>query len=83
MHHTLSWWDEENKGKKSVKLGTRAVHMQPLNDEMFHVPPKVSTTDCLVYEIYDNDIENLFDFVLKTHDRNGCIRMDKSFWWLI
>ena len=43
MHHTLSWWDEDNKGKKSVKLGTRGVHMQPLNDEMFHIPPKVST----------------------------------------
>ena len=40
MFHTLSWWDEDNKGKKSVKLGKRDVHSQPLNDNMHHVPPK-------------------------------------------
>lgn len=40
MFHTLSWWDEENRGKKSTKLGQRAVHQQPLTDEMHHVPPK-------------------------------------------
>ena len=43
MFHTLSWFDEENakkSGEKSVKLGKRDVHMQPIDDQMFHVKPK-------------------------------------------
>ncbi|ETO06113.1 succinate dehydrogenase subunit A [Reticulomyxa filosa] len=40
LFHTLSWRDNENQGKKSVILGKRDVHMQPLNSNMHHVPPK-------------------------------------------
>jgi len=41
MMHSLSWstWDSE----EPVQLGYRDVHMQPMDDEMMHVPPKKRT----------------------------------------
>ena len=36
MKHTLSWVDESGK----VKIDYRPVHMNPLTDEVSHVPPK-------------------------------------------
>jgi len=41
MMHSLSWssWDSE----EPVQLGYRPVHMQPMDDEMIHVPPKKRT----------------------------------------
>merc|ERR1712146_425264 len=36
MKHTLGWVDESGK----VKIDYRPVHMNPLTDEVSHVPPK-------------------------------------------
>lgn len=35
MKHTLTWYDDEG----NVKIGYREVQSQPLDEEMFHVPP--------------------------------------------
>lgn len=42
MKHSLSWsqWDHPTE---PVKLDYRPVHMQPLDDEMKHIPPKKRT----------------------------------------
>jgi len=40
LYHSLSWINYQNLGKNSVILNQRDVHKQPLNDKMFHVPPK-------------------------------------------
>jgi len=40
MKHTLGWFDAETKSKDKVKIAYRPVHMQPLDKEMEHVPPK-------------------------------------------
>jgi len=40
LYHSLSWINYQNLGKNSVILNQRDVHSQPLNDQMFHVPPK-------------------------------------------
>jgi succinate dehydrogenase (ubiquinone) flavoprotein subunit len=40
MKHTLGWFDAETKSKEKVKIGYRPVHMQPLDKEMEHIPPK-------------------------------------------
>ena len=40
MKHTVAWFDW-NKGENDrVRIDYRPVHMQPLDDEMPHVPPK-------------------------------------------
>ncbi|WIA40525.1 hypothetical protein OEZ86_013873 [Tetradesmus obliquus] len=40
MKHTLGWFDYNGAGKDRVKIGYRPVHMQPLDSEMEHIPPK-------------------------------------------
>ena len=42
MFHTMSYrnLDDSERGTRSVILGQRDVHMEPLNDKMEHVPPK-------------------------------------------
>lgn len=40
MKHTLGWFDYNGAVKDRVKIGYRPVHMQPLDSEMEHIPPK-------------------------------------------
>lgn len=40
IKHTLAWFDWNKDKKDRVKLDYRPVHLQPLDDEMKHVPPK-------------------------------------------
>jgi hypothetical protein len=40
MKHTLGWFDYHSTGKDRVKIDYRPVHMQPLDSEMEHIPPK-------------------------------------------
>ncbi|GAB4819063.1 hypothetical protein N2152v2_006109 [Parachlorella kessleri] len=40
MKHTLGWFNKEAAGKKKVSIDYRPVHMQPLDNEMEHIPPK-------------------------------------------
>lgn len=40
MKHTLGWFDYQNNNKDRVRIDYRPVHMQPLDSEMEHVPPK-------------------------------------------
>jgi succinate dehydrogenase (ubiquinone) flavoprotein subunit len=37
MKHTLGWWDS---AKARPTISYRPVHMQPLDKDMAHVPPK-------------------------------------------
>lgn len=39
MKHTLAYTDTSG-GRKGLKIDYRPVHMQPLDSEMEHVPPK-------------------------------------------
>lgn len=39
MHHTLSYWNEDDIGKKSVILKTRDAHQNTLTDEVESIPP--------------------------------------------
>jgi succinate dehydrogenase (ubiquinone) flavoprotein subunit len=40
MKHTVGWFDQDSKEKNKVKIDYRPVHMQPLDNEMPHIPPK-------------------------------------------
>ena len=44
MKHTLCWSDPElpkgGQSRRNIKIDYRPVHMQPLDKEMEHVPPK-------------------------------------------
>jgi succinate dehydrogenase/fumarate reductase flavoprotein subunit len=40
MKHTIGWFDYNGSGKDRVKIDYRPVHMQPLDSEMEHIPPK-------------------------------------------
>lgn len=40
MKHTLGWFDYSTNSKDRVKIDYRPVHMQPLDSEMEHIPPK-------------------------------------------
>eukprot|EP00775_Hariotina_reticulata_P006822 gene6822-7039_t len=40
MKHTLGWFDYNSTAKDRVKIDYRPVHMQPLDSEMEHIPPK-------------------------------------------
>lgn len=40
MKHSLGWFDWKKGKNERVKIDYRPVHMQPLDDEMPHVPPK-------------------------------------------
>jgi hypothetical protein len=40
MKHTLGWFDYHTASKDRVKIDYRPVHMQPLDSEMEHIPPK-------------------------------------------
>jgi len=40
MKHTLAFMDRSGESKKGLKIDYRPVHLQPLDDEMTHVPPK-------------------------------------------
>lgn len=40
MKHTLGWFDWKKGKSDRVKIDYRPVHLQPLDDEMEHVPPK-------------------------------------------
>ena len=41
MFHSLSYKNENGWGNgNSVKLSTRDVHMEPLTNDMQHIPPK-------------------------------------------
>lgn len=40
MKHTLGWFDWGAKPSERVRLDYRPVHLQPLDDEMPHIPPK-------------------------------------------
>jgi succinate dehydrogenase/fumarate reductase flavoprotein subunit len=40
MKHTLGWFDYSSTAKDQVKIEYRPVHMQPLDSEMEHIPPK-------------------------------------------
>lgn len=40
MKHTLGWFDYNTNSKDRVRIDYRPVHMQPLDSEMEHVPPK-------------------------------------------
>jgi succinate dehydrogenase (ubiquinone) flavoprotein subunit len=40
MKHTVGYFDSESKSKNKVKISYRPVHMQPLDSEMEHIPPK-------------------------------------------
>lgn len=39
LKHTLGWFDWSKKGNK-VNIDYRPVHLQPLDNEMEHIPPK-------------------------------------------
>lgn len=44
MKHTLGYWDSEKKNAADrVDITYRAVHDQPLDSEMNHIPPKART----------------------------------------
>ncbi|KAK9831150.1 hypothetical protein WJX74_005094 [Apatococcus lobatus] len=44
MKHTVGYWDSEKKNATDrVEIDYRAVHDQPLDNEMNHVPPKART----------------------------------------
>ena len=49
LKHTLGWFRREGLkqgefgGKGKVEIDYRPVHMQPLDDEMEHIPPKART----------------------------------------
>ena len=43
MKHTLGWFDWSAPGKDKTRVDYRPVHMQPLDNEMEHVPPKART----------------------------------------
>ncbi|KAJ9514802.1 hypothetical protein QJQ45_028473 [Haematococcus lacustris] len=40
MKHTLGYFDPAKKGDSKVSIDYRPVHMQPLDSEMEHIPPK-------------------------------------------
>lgn len=40
MKHTLGWFDSHKKSKGKVTIDYRPVHLQPLDKEMEHIPPK-------------------------------------------
>ncbi|KAI8473757.1 MAG: succinate dehydrogenase subunit A [Monoraphidium minutum] len=40
MKHTLGYFDASAPGKNKVRIDYRPVHMQPLDKEMDHIPPK-------------------------------------------
>lgn len=40
MKHTIGYFDSDTKSKDKVKIDYRPVHMQPLDKEMEHIPPK-------------------------------------------
>jgi len=40
MKHTLGWFDDKSKAASKVRIDYRPVHMQPLDKEMDHIPPK-------------------------------------------
>ena len=40
MKHTLGYYEPERAGATKLSIDYRPVHMQPLDDEMEHVPPK-------------------------------------------
>ncbi|KIY99982.1 succinate dehydrogenase (ubiquinone) flavoprotein subunit [Monoraphidium neglectum] len=40
MKHTLGYFDSHTASKDKVRIDYRPVHMQPLDSEMEHVPPK-------------------------------------------
>lgn len=40
MKHTLGWFDIDKTSKGRVNIDYRPVHMQPLDKDMDHVPPK-------------------------------------------
>lgn len=40
MKHSLGWFDWKKEKNARVKIDYRPVHLQPLDDEMPHVPPK-------------------------------------------
>lgn len=40
MKHTLAWFDLNKPKNERLKISYRPVHMNPMNDEMEHVPPK-------------------------------------------
>ncbi|GBF94669.1 succinate dehydrogenase flavo subunit mitochondrial [Raphidocelis subcapitata] len=40
MKHTLGYFDAHTAGKDKVRIDYRPVHMQPLDSEMDHIPPK-------------------------------------------
>ena len=50
LKHTLGWFRREGLkagefgGKGKVEIDYRPVHMQPLDDEMEHIPPKARTS---------------------------------------
>lgn len=40
MKHTLGWFEKDSSQSNKVKVDYRPVHMQPLDNEMEHIPPK-------------------------------------------
>ncbi len=40
IKHTLGWFNKGAQGKNKVKIDYRPVHLQPLDNEMEHIPPK-------------------------------------------
>jgi succinate dehydrogenase (ubiquinone) flavoprotein subunit len=43
MKHTIAWFDGSKPTHEKVKVDYRPVHMQPMDDEMPHIPPKART----------------------------------------
>ena len=44
MKHTVAYWDAaKNSATDRVDISYRAVHDQPLDSEMNHIPPKART----------------------------------------